>query len=271
MKKVLLASVAVGALFAANGAQSADLAARPVYKAPVAVPLPAPSWTGCYVGLQVGGGWGRNKITQTENSVTPGASSAPTVVVNRASTGNIDTSGAVAGGQVGCDYQFSSNWVIGLQGALLWSGISGTGPDPHDPTDTLGVKTRWLSSVTGRFGYAGLLPNTLLYAKGGAAWANYRFDLQSADLSFGVPSVDQTRSGWTVGAGLEWMFARNWSVFVEYNHYDFGGGNVAAFSPILCVGCTATNTISSISKVDTVTAGVNYHFTWANPPVTARY
>jgi outer membrane immunogenic protein len=261
MKSMFLGSAAIGALIAVSA----------VNAGPVAAPLPAPSWTGCYVGGQVGGGWGRNNITQTQNSVTPAGFSAPTVIVNRASTGNIDTSGAVAGGQVGCDYQFNSNWVIGLQGALLWSGISGTGPDPFDPTRTLSVNTRWLSSVTGRFGYAGVVPNTLLYAKGGAAWANYRFDLQSASLNFGVPSVEQTRSGWTVGAGLEWMFARNWSVFVEYDHYDFGGGNVGAFSPILCGGCTATNTISSISTVDTVTAGVNYRFNWTDPAVKPRY
>jgi outer membrane immunogenic protein len=266
MKTVLLASVSIIALFAAGGARSADLAPRPVYKAPIAAPLPAPSWTGCYVGGQVGGGWGRNQINQSSTTTTTFAS-APTIVNVRGSSGNIDTSGAVAGGQIGCDYQFYSNWVVGLQGAALWSGISGTGPDPHDPTDIIGVKTTWLASVTGRLGYAGLLPQTLLYAKGGAAWAGYRFDLQSAALNFGAPGFNQTRSGWTVGGGLEWMFARSWSVFVEYNHYDFGDGSVAVFSP----APGSLNTIASKSTIDTATVGVNYRFNWAEPPIKARY
>jgi outer membrane immunogenic protein len=227
-------------------------------------PPPVMSWTGCYVGGQVGGGAGRNTITENQQSTTtvPQFSAPPLVVnVNRTTTGKVDTSGAVAGGQLGCNYQFNnSNWLLGVQGTMMWADISGRAADSMG-AGTIGVTTNSIFSFTGRVGYVVPVPNTLFYVRGGAAWANYRFDLQNAFLNFGTPSVSQMRSGWTVGTGIEWMFARDWSVFVEYNHYDFGSSTVVTFSP----AALASNSLSAKTTIETGTVGVNFHFTSAGP------
>src|SRR6516165_4425149 len=110
-RRVLLASVSAVALFIASEAKSADL---PV-KAPIIAPAPIFSWTGCYVGGHVGFGWGRNHHTQTGSTAFSGVSGG-TIVENGAARGAVDTSGGLIGGQVGCNYQYASNWVFGVQG-----------------------------------------------------------------------------------------------------------------------------------------------------------
>src|SRR5215813_2075968 len=123
MKKLLLAGVAASALTIAHQGNAADLA-RPALKAP---PLPVYSWTGCFGGVQVGWGWQRNKIDQTQFNTFPG------IVNASASSGHIDSSGAVFGGQLGCDYQFAgSSWVIGVQGTFLGTDLNRVGQDPHN-------------------------------------------------------------------------------------------------------------------------------------------
>src|SRR5215207_7732878 len=109
MKKLLLASVATCACLLAHSGRAADVPG-PILKAAPA-PVPVYSWTGCYIGAQAGWGLARNKISQTQfNTIGP-------VVFSSASSGNIDSSGAMFGGQVGCDYQFTgTQWVIGVQG-----------------------------------------------------------------------------------------------------------------------------------------------------------
>src|SRR5947207_10815904 len=121
MKKILLGSVATGALVAAGSATAADLGTRPVYKGPppmVAPPVPAFSWTGCFVGAHGGWGWGKKDVTQTLSTGTSGTH------IETNSRG-IDTSGAIFGGQIGCDYQFAGNWVIGLQGDFAGARLTG--------------------------------------------------------------------------------------------------------------------------------------------------
>ena len=140
------------------------------------------------------------------------------------------------GGQVGCDYQVSNMFVIGAQGTFLASDIHGIGQDPHNgavdvPADniysggSIDVRTNWIGSATARLGYTGWSPQSMLYVKGGAAWAQMQYDLRQADLSYApFPNsalFDVTHSGWTIGGGLEWMFATNWSAFAEYNYYQF--------------------------------------------------
>src|SRR6266487_5615891 len=129
MKKLLLASVAGVALIAAGSANAADLG-RPVYKAPppVAAPVPVFSWTGCFVGAHWGWGWGRKDVHETEFTTDAAF----------AASGNINTSGAIFGGQVGCDYQFGlgkagggpGGWVIGIQFDGAGTDINGFRTDP---------------------------------------------------------------------------------------------------------------------------------------------
>ena len=235
MKKLLLAGVAVSALTIGHSGHAADLPMKPVI-APV--PVPAWSWTGCFVGGQVGWGWQRNKIDQTQfNTVTNGG---VLTTFSSASSGDIDSSGAIFGGQVGCDYQFASNWVLGVQGTFLAADINGLSQDPHNGVTqtirgnpagltpgifgggSIGVRTRSLASVTGRLGWTGWswAPRTLFYLRGGGAWVDTQLDMRNSDIGINstfpsAPIFDTKYSGWTVGGGFEWMFAANWSAFAE--------------------------------------------------------
>jgi outer membrane immunogenic protein len=250
MKKLLLASVAGAALIAAGSANAADLRA-PAYKGPppVAAPVPVFSWTGCYIGAHVGWGWGRKDF---QNGRTTGGSTTPSLV------GNIDTSGGIFGGQLGCDYQFWGAWVIGIQGSASGADINGFG-DSITSAEPLHAKTDFLASVTGRLGWAGW-NQVLIYVIGGGAWAHDRY-WAFEDLT----TATQSRSGWTIGAGVEWAFAPNWSAFVEWDHYDFGT-KTATFSDFF--GSSDVK-----QRIEAVKIGVNWRFNLfgKSPGVVARY
>jgi len=275
MKKLLLASVSVSALLFGPLGHAADLA--PVAKA--TAPLPVYSWTGCSVGAQVGWGFARNKINQTQFNTFAGVS------LSSSSSGNLDSSGAVFGAQVGCDYQFAGTpWVVGVQGTFLGADLNRIGPDPHggavqvstnpalNPGGTFGggiveTRTKYLASATGRLGYAGLLPQTLVYVKGGAAWTESQIDLRGGVIGQFVfagtqtPVFDTSYTGWTVGGGAEWKLATNWSAFAEYNFYDFKSKTIR--EQVLGPPNLNGQTLSAGLNVHTVSVGVNYRFDWS--------
>ena len=281
MKKILLGSVATGAIVAAGSASAADLG-RPVYKGPppmVAPPVPAFSWTGCFVGAHGGWGWGKKDVTEVGRSNITNPSGTL--------TRGIDTSGAIFGGQIGCDYQFAGNWVLGIQGdfagARLTGDVSGFPQRPHSSTtvfqgassvgEVLHVRTDWLASITARIGFTGWLPRTLFYVRGGGAWIRENWQAVISGEDFNTASIfsgSQTRTGWTVGGGLEYAIAPNWSVFAEFNHYDFGNKR------LLSIGGSHGGFIHLDAKqrIEAVRLGVNYRFNLfgkAPAPVVARY
>jgi len=236
MRTNLLLSAAIAAL--TGPAFAADLPARMPVKAPV-VAAPVFIWTGCYVGAHIGGGFGQTKLTDTTGFVTF-AGSGPT----------INTSGFLGGGQVGCNYQFSPSWVVGAEGEFSASDIKGDSSflDAGFFPATAHAKTDWLTSATARLGYT--WDRWLVYAKGGAAWAHDKFEW--AEAGFFDATATESRTGWTVGAGIEWAFAPNWSTRLEYDYYDFGTltvtDSVSGFS------------VDSKNTIHTVKAGVNYRF-----------
>jgi outer membrane immunogenic protein len=251
-----MAGVAGAALAVGSPAVAADLS-MPT-KAPIMAPAPYFSWTGCYVGAQVGWGWGKSKFTDT-----PGFSSIDFSGFGR--TAGVDASGATFGGQLGCNYQFSSNWVIGVEGMFSGADINGRDVDPYSfGTATLQTKTDWLASATARLGYT--WGQTLFYVKGGAAWAHNKSMLEFTGYT--SSSVDHTRSGWTVGAGLEWAFGSNWSTFVEYDHYFFGSKTVN-FNFAVAPGVSFVTPVDFKQDIDVVKIGVNYRF--GGSPVVAKY
>ena len=286
MKKLLLGSVATGALIAAGSANAADLAVKAPRVAPVAPPVPVFSWTGCFVGAHVGWGWGRHDVTESFTCV-----SEHTHTTSAAGATNLDSSGAIFGGQVGCDYQFGGfgkgvggyggpgSWVIGVQFAGSAADINGKSPDPFDPSDqsdTLAVKTDWLGSVTGRLGFTAFSPTMLWYVRGGWAFAHERWDIQHTDLFFGAPSERQiNRNGWTVGVGWEWAFTPNWTAFVEWDHYQFNTKNIASVSFSSGASSVVTNRLDAKERIETVKIGVNYRFNFlfgkGKAPVVAKY
>jgi outer membrane immunogenic protein len=246
------------ALLTASGAMAADLAARPYTKAPAMI-APVYSWTGCYVGGNIGYGWSPTKWTDNGVEFT---------------SHNAD--GVVGGGQVGCDYQ-SGPWVFGIQGMFDAADMKGRGVNRFlDPTGRVidESKFSWLATLTGRLGYT-VQPATLLYVKGGAAWARANFKECCeptvvvfdglGPLADGI--ADKTRSGWMVGAGLEHMFSPNWSAFIEYDYIGLGRETVR-FSPIN--GAPGPFTYQIDQNIHTVLVGLNYRFGLGGP-VVAKY
>jgi opacity protein-like surface antigen len=253
MKLMFLAGAAVAAMAAAAPALAADMPVKaPFMRAPAVF-----SWTGCYVGAHVGWGWSRKTINELEPNNSSG--SGPT---SFSASGNIDASGAVFGGQVGCNYQFSGNWVAGVEFSGSASDINGQNIDPmsaffETDTDNFNhVKMDWLTSVTARLGFAS--GDVLYYVKGGGAWAHDRWNVSGTLLGTPLGERTQTRSGWTVGGGAEWAwsFAPRWSSFVEYDYYDFGRKNLANASDGLIVGSVTSFDVKQTLHV--VKIGVNY-------------
>ena len=194
MKKILYASLAIAAL-AATPALAADL---PIRKAPVAMPAPIYTWTGCYIGGNVG--WGRTETRFEFEGLDDGRHTAD---------------GIVGGGQVGCDYQFASNWVIGVQGLFDAAGFSGRHDSPLGDV-SFHTKTHWFATLTGRLGFLAT-PSLLLYGKAGWGWVNQR--LTATDDTGAVFTADHSNfSGPDVGAGFEYLLTPNWSLWVEWDH-----------------------------------------------------
>ncbi len=264
MKRNLLLSTVAGlALTAASLAQAADLGRRPVYEAPrPQPPVPMFSWTGCFIGAHVGGGASTIASGHAPSSgsgllgedrsvwdLPVLATGSGTIRTEPNARNTIHSSGVVYGGQIGCDYQFAGPLVIGIQGSFSGTSIDG---GAADNTGTLGITNRWIGDVTGRLGYS-IWPQTLLYAKGGSAWTRTKVSLfpDSGDFR------NTTLSGWIAGGGFEWAFAPNWSVFAEYDHYDFGNktARVNTGEPDIIA-------VSIKPRIDVVKVGVNYRFGW---------
>jgi outer membrane immunogenic protein len=272
MKKILLGSVATGALVAAGSASAADLGTRPVYKAPpVVAPVPVFSWTGCFVGAHGGWGWGRY---ESKGVVTFCRSVGLTT---QSASQTADTSGAIFGGQIGCDYQFATNWVAGIQGDFAGTRMTSDMVTIPGSDTTFHARADWLSSVTGRLGVTGWgVPRTLLYIRGGVAWVRNHYDVADCDVCAiaGGPenlTVNETRTGWTIGGGIEYAIAPNWSIFAEFNHYDFGTKKL--FHAANSSNTTRSVDIDTKQRIETVKVGVNYRFDWGKgkAPVVAKY
>ncbi len=244
MKKILLGAAALVALGTAS-AVAADLPARTYTKAPVYA-APVYNWTGIYVGAHIGAGFGSN------NSLNiPGFT-----------TGSNDAS-FLGGGQIGADYQFAPNWLVGIEGQI--SGLSNNNRTfTNAALDSIRSNDDWLASVTGRLGY--VAGPTLIYAKGGVAFRD-NSGLAVALGGVATPfTTNRDDTGYTVGGGLEYMFAPAWSAKVEYQYYNFGNTNVTT-APATTFAAPGANFRDDIH---TVKLGVNYHFNWGGPAV-ARY
>lgn len=216
MKVILIGGAALSLLTVS--AFGADLGTR--FNPPAPPPF---TWTGCYAGGHADGGFGQQDLADTAGAL------APTTGFTSA---NLRTTGYMLGGQVGCDYQFGANWVLGIEGAASGGNIGGRataaqtvpGGGPGDNA-TFKDTTDFLASVTARSGYA--WDRWLLYAKGGVALADNRYSVPG--VFAGLPydfDGSETRLGWTAGAGIEWALWNDWSVKLEYDYYGFGTRNV---------------------------------------------
>lgn len=238
MKKILFATVALLAVGAAAPAVGADLGARPYYNKAPAYVAPIYNWTGFYLGAHVGGAF------SSDNNFSG------------LSTGNNGNGRFLGGVQVGADWQFNPNFVLGLEGQYSW--LSGDVGAAFPGGFVYTNDQRGLGSITGRVGYT--WGPGLIYVKGGYAYSdnNEKVTFNGAPVGF-VINGDHS-NGYTVGAGIEYMFAPNWSAKAEYQYYNFGDATIVAPAAF---GKFTTDD-------HTVKAGVNYRFNWAGP-AAARY
>ena len=207
---------------------SPSLAAELPTKAPGGPVFVAPfSWSGFYVGINGGYGWGTAKLT------------------NSLGTQSFNTNGGLVGATLGYNIQ-TGNWVWGIEGDWDWSGIKGSSSSA--PLCAIGsncsVETEWLATVRGRIGYA--WDRWLPYFTGGGAFGDVKMTGSTGN------SQTDTRAGWTVGAGVEWAFMGNWSAKLEYLYVDLG---TKTCSTTVCLISTDTSVTDNL-----VRAGVNYRF-----------
>jgi outer membrane immunogenic protein len=200
------------------------------------------SWTGCFAGVHAGGAFNNDKIR---------------------SSGDFSSAGFIGGGQIGCDYQFASVWVVGVDGRAAWSGLNSKTPGTGIaaglifPTQFT-VRNDFLASATARVGYS-FVGGWLAYARGGVAWTRETADIVFTPplLGFAVdPRATTTQIGWTAGIGLDWAFAPHWSTNVEYDFYNFGGNDFVLADTVNRV----TFNGNLRDRIHTVTVGLNYHF-----------
>ena len=252
MKKLVLA-VSILVLGTA-AASAADMAPR-YYKAPPPVVAPIYNWGGFYVGAN--GGWGSSHNCYTNTSILG-------VAVPAFGEGCHDSSGGSVGGQVGYRWQ-AGNWVFGLEAQGDWANFSGSNPSLVFANTTNRTKIDAFGLFTGQVGYA--WNNVLAYVKGGAAVTDNRYEGLATFGGFVTDRASDTRWGGTVGAGVEYGFAPNWSAALEYDHM-FMGTNNYAFTSVFPVAGFNTRNDSIRQDVDLVTVRVNYRF---GGPIIARY
>jgi outer membrane immunogenic protein len=219
VKKVLLTTTALIALGIAPAA-AADLAARPYTKAPAAA-IAINNWTGFYIGAM--GGYAQEDTSDFGQ-----------------------LSGGFAGGTVGYNWQ-NGNLVLGLEADGAWADV-GASVAIIPGLASIDYTIRSMGTVRGRIGYA--FDQVLLYGTGGYAWSDNRLSATALGVSI---SDSQFHSGWTVGAGVEVMFAPKWSVKAEYLYRSFEGQTYFAGT---VPGGVPVGTIN----LNSVQVGVNYHF-----------
>ena len=171
-----------------------------------------------------------------------------------------DADGGTIGGQIGYRWQ-ATNWVFGLEAQGNWADLNGSNVSLFIPAWTNNSKIEAFGLFTGQVGYA--WNNVLWYVKGGAAVTDdkYRGTVTATGALF--DSASETRWGGVVGTGLEFGFAPNWSVAVEYDHLFMGNLDVTFISRGVLAGIPAGNvfrTVSISQDVDIITARINYRF-----------
>jgi len=251
MKKYLLAGVVIGAVTVVmtGSVVAADM---PVMPAPI--PMPVFSWTGFYVGLH--GGWGFGDVGFHKS----------TAVI-----GDHTMDGGLAGGHIGYNWQMGYSWLVGIEASGTWSGVAKTVVGPLGPlfplfrNDAWSTEVKWFATVTPRIGVT--ISNWMWYLKGGVAFAGIDHRLVSPTAAASFDTSD-TGVGWTIGFGGELLLASNWVFGIEGNRYDFGTFH-------------ADSGIANFPDHDfhptmwSVLGRVSYKFgapsTPSNPPLVGRY
>jgi len=297
MKKLAIAAVAGSALL--TGIVTANAADMAVKAAPIPMAPAVFSWTGFYIGANVGGAWTPNNGGSDFGPLFPPfIVLAPQAAIPTLIPGQLDVlggggrqSGVIGGGQIGYNWQVNQ-FVLGVEADAQGSGLKGSsasatrsfGPPILLATVTQTVNVdfghvEWMASFRGRAGFA--VNQALFYVTGGAAVAEFGgstttlvngpgIAIPPAGTYVATNGGSSTRWGWTVGGGIEWAFNQNWSVAGEYRYTDFGnrGSTFDIPSGLPAAPIFFTGTANSRLTVEQATFRVNYRF---GGPVVARY
>jgi outer membrane immunogenic protein len=247
LRATALTSLLLGTSFAANAADLPPAPRAPVPYMPVAVPVF--SWTGFYIGGNVGGGWSRGNVVDSAFGVN---------------FNNGNSASFLGGGQVGGNYQIGA-FVIGAEADFDWfannnnSGNGTTVVPAGGPATILraSANNRWETTLAARFGWA--VDHLLVYGKAGGGWVgagNFAVTNVGTGASVAV-SNSNTNSGWLVGAGVEYAFTQNWTAKLEYDYLALNNATYTVTVPSIGVVDTFTN---GGRNVQTVTVGINYLF-----------
>ena len=243
LKKLSVFSVMAFAIATIAPAQAADM---PV-KAPMLSPVPVAqwSWTGFYVGINGGAGWGT-----TNSSIDLAQFGVPGTLPIASHNEN----GFIFGGQLGYNYQMGQ-FVVGVEGDFDWADIKGDAPCLV--VLTCSAKVRWTADAAARLGI--VVDRALIYVKGGAAWADTEYSANLNLLGLSVSSTaSKVRVGAMFGAGLEYAVMRNWSAKLEYNYIDFGKDTIGMPFTVGPISATVNTDIDQ--QVHLIKAGLNYRF-----------
>lgn len=233
----LLGTAAAIAMFA-GAAQAAD------YSAP-----DSPSWTGGYIGVVGGYGWGDSDFDA--DTVLPAVSDPV--------SGSIDVEGFLLGAQAGYDFDMGNGLVIGVVGDASWTdidgdtcvedgGCTGLADDSYGSADV-----NWLATVRARAGFT--TGSMLIYGTGGLAIADADAGITNVEGA-GDParSDSNTHLGWVIGAGAEFKVTENMSLGAEYLHVDLGSEEYSFPGPTVGIASDSDLTL------DIVRASLNYRF-----------
>jgi outer membrane immunogenic protein len=282
----LIAAVAVTALLCVDAASGADL---PISAKAYAPPAPAFSWTGFYVGGDLGARW----LSNSSLSITAIDQVFPSSFVQHdlpACTLNTPACGTAAsfnnaavriGPYFGYNWQFGSQWVAGIEGDWAWANRATTqggfkyfqAVPGFLPDSTYSIKAGWDASARARIGFLAT-PTLLAYVTGGAAWLSTDITSNCGPTSCFPGAVtpatitnSSTWAGWTIGGGIETAFGPNWMLRAEYRYADYGTKSFADVRPCsptpspTCGTQTSLNVGYDVSlKSQLVTFGVAYKF-----------
>jgi outer membrane immunogenic protein len=272
---VLASAMLLGGI---GSASAADMAVK-------AMPPPAPiwTWTGFYIGGNAGGIWNDTRVDVYPTGcflTNVACGGGPAANPIRSDSNTLNQGRFIGGGQAGYNWQ-SGRFVGGVEGDINWTGINQTNLYTKTMTAPLtgvmvhaeGMKQDWLATLRGRAGFT-VTPSFLLYATGGLAFGHVQTTTAvafttTADVYAG--GSDDTRFGWTVGGGGEWMIAPKWSVKAEYLYVDLG--KLGVNQPCITAVCTAFAPPPSYQADFRIhehiaRVGLNYHF---GGPLVAKY
>jgi outer membrane immunogenic protein len=256
MRQFSRAGSVIGAVTCAmlNGSMlsgSVLAADMPALRESTVIPVPVYSWSGFYLGLHGGGGFGDVDFTRTQFSI-----------------GGHTMAGGLFGGHIGYNWQMGYSWLIGVEASGTWSGVKKTVFGPGSPgiqdsqDDRWTTEVKWLATVTPRIGM--VVSNWMWYLKGGVAFAQIDHRFESADNTQSF-DTSETKVGWTVGFGGELLLGGNWIFGVE--------GNLYALGSLRANNTAITNFPDHDVDVSvwSVLGRVSYKFDGPGNPVVARY